>query len=136
MNPIRTMQVPLSPLDLYAMSFSQRMIALRRERGLTQQSFADATGIHVQQIKRYESGSAQPSMDALIRLARAMAISADALLFDEDERQPSDALRLHFEAVSKLPPEEQDTIINVIDGLLIKHEAQRWGQTRKRQASG
>ncbi len=123
-------------LILLDMNFPKRLVALRKAKHHTQASLAEATGIHVQQIKRYESGSAQPSMDALIRLARAMAISADALLFDEDERQPSDALRLHFEAVSKLPPEEQDTIINVIDGLLIKHEAQRWGQTRKRQASG
>jgi DNA-binding XRE family transcriptional regulator len=29
-----------------------RLIALRRERALTQQGFADATDIHVQQIKR------------------------------------------------------------------------------------
>jgi len=44
------------------------------------------------------------------------------------------ALRLHFEAVSKLSPGEQDTIISVIDGLLLKHDAQRWSQPRKRVA--
>jgi hypothetical protein len=32
-------------MDLLAMSFAQRMIGLRRERDLTQQGFADATGI-------------------------------------------------------------------------------------------
>ena len=35
MNPVRTMQVPFFPRDLLAMSFAQRTIALRRERGLT-----------------------------------------------------------------------------------------------------
>ena len=63
-----------------------------------------------------------------------MNVSADALLFDDDERGPDNTLRLHFEAVSKLSPEEQDTIISVIDGLLLKHEAQRWSQPRKRAA--
>ena len=82
----------------------------------------------------HEGGSAQPSVDALIRLAKALAITTDELLFEEDERGPDDTLRLHFEAVSKLSPEEQDTVISVIDGLLLKHDAQRWSQPRKRVA--
>jgi transcriptional regulator with XRE-family HTH domain len=65
MNPVRTMQVPFSPLSLHAMSFALRMIALRRERGLTQQVFADTTGIHIQQIKRYEAEISQPSADVM-----------------------------------------------------------------------
>ncbi|WP_395303122.1 helix-turn-helix domain-containing protein [Pectobacterium zantedeschiae] len=47
------------------MSFSQRVIELRKKRGLTQQGLSDATGIHVQQIKRYEAGSSQPTAEAL-----------------------------------------------------------------------
>jgi transcriptional regulator with XRE-family HTH domain len=121
-----------SLLTALYMSFPKRLVAIRKAKHYTQASLAEATGIHVQQIKRYEGGSAQPSVDALIRLAKALAITTDELLFDEDERGPDNALRLHFEAVSKLSPEEQDTIISVIDGLLLKHEAQRWSQPRKR----
>jgi transcriptional regulator with XRE-family HTH domain len=121
-----------SLLTVLSMSFPERLLALRKARHFTQASLAEATGIHVQQIKRYEGGSAQPSVDALIRLARTLAVTTDALLFDDDERGPDNALRLHFEAVSRLSPEEQDTIISVIDGLLLKHEAQRWSQPRKR----
>jgi transcriptional regulator with XRE-family HTH domain len=41
------------------MSFSDRIITLRRERNLTQQAFTDLTTIHVQQIQRYEANTSQ-----------------------------------------------------------------------------
>jgi transcriptional regulator with XRE-family HTH domain len=112
------------------MSFSARIIALRRERGMTQQGFADATGIHVQQIKRYEANTSQPSADALKKIAKCFGVTTDWLVFEEDERGPSDALRLQFEAVSQLPPEEQSVVKEVLDSLIIKYQARRWDSAR------
>ena len=126
MNPVRTMHVPLSPLDLLAMSFAQRTIALRRERGLTQQGFADATGIHVQQIKRYEAGTSQPSADALKKIAKCFGVTTDWLLFEDSERGPDEDLRLQFEAMGQLSPEEKGVARAVLEGLLLKHAAKRF----------
>jgi hypothetical protein len=53
-------------------------------------------------------------------------VSADKLIFDENERGPDDDLRLHFEAVSKLTLEEKKTIKELLEGMLLKHEAKRW----------
>ena len=75
MNPIRTMQVPFWNWNLHDMSFGGRLIGLRRERNLTQQAFADATGIHVQQIKRYEAGTSQPSAEALRKIEPTLPAS-------------------------------------------------------------
>lgn len=130
MNTTRTMQTQLLPTSLYAMSFSARIIALRRERGMTQQGFADATGIHVQQIKRYEANTSQPSADALKKIAKCFGVTTDWLVFEEDERGPSDELRLQFEAVSQLPPEEQSVVKEVLDSLIIKYQARRWDSAR------
>lgn len=126
MNPVRTMQVPFSPLSLHAMSFALRMITLRRERGLTQQVFADTTGIHVQQIKRYEAGTSQPSADALKKIAKCFGVTTDWLLFEEAERGPDEDLRLQFEAMSQLSPEEKEVARAVLEGLLLKHVARKW----------
>jgi|CXWL01.1.fsa_nt_gi transcriptional regulator with XRE-family HTH domain len=114
------------------MPFPQRLAALRKARSMTQVSLAEKTGIHVVQIRRYETDVSQPSLDAIRKLAIALNASADALVFDETERDPTSQLKLHFEAVSQLPPDQQETIIELIDGMLIKHEAQRWGKPRKR----
>ncbi|MEY3202297.1 MAG: hypothetical protein RIR70_1847 [Pseudomonadota bacterium] len=126
MTPIRIMQDSISPMVLHAMSFAQRMISLRRERGLTQQGFADATGIHVQQIKRYEAGTSQPSAEALKRIAKCFGVTTDWLLFEDAERGPDEDLRLQFEAMGQLTPEEKEVARAVLEGLLIKHVARKW----------
>ena len=108
------------------MSFSSgRLIALRKERGLTQQGLADAVGIHVQQIKRYEAGSSEPSAEALRKLARTFSVSTDQLLFEEGERTPSDDLALQFEAVRQLSDEERAVIKEVVESLIIKYQTRR-----------
>lgn len=126
MTPTRTMQVPLLPVSLYAMSFSARIIALRRERGMTQQGFADATGIHVQQIKRYEANTSQPSAEALKKIAVCFGVTTDWLLFEDAERGPDEDLRLQFEAMNQLSTEEKAVARDVLEGLLLKHTARKW----------
>lgn len=113
---------------LVTMSFSARLIVLRRQKGLTQQGLADATDIHVQQIKRYEAGTSQPSAEALKKIALTLHVSTDSLLFEEDERGLDDRLKLQFEAVSKLDERERDAVETVIAGVLHMHDAKRWTQ--------
>jgi transcriptional regulator with XRE-family HTH domain len=81
---------------------------------------------HQSQIHRNESGASQPTLDTLRKLARALSITTDELVFEEDERGPDDALRLQFEAVSRFNPDEKKTAKDVLDGLILKHEARRW----------
>lgn len=107
-------------------TLGRRLSALRKERGLTQQALGELTGVHMMQIHRYESGGSQPSIDVLKKLARALRVSSDELLFDEEERGPDEELRLQFEAMSRLAPEEKRVVIEVLDGLLLKHDARRW----------
>ncbi|MFT4434382.1 hypothetical protein ACMX25_13435 [Caballeronia sp. 15715] len=41
-------------------------------------------------------------------------------------RGPSEDLRLQFEAVSQFSPEEKQTVRELLEGLILKHEARRW----------
>ena len=108
------------------MKFSQRLAATRKDRGLTQDALAEAAGINVSQVRRYEGGTSQPSLDALRKLTLALSISADELLFDKDERGPDKQLRLQFEALSRLEPREKEIAMEILDGILLKHDAKRW----------
>jgi transcriptional regulator with XRE-family HTH domain len=110
---------------LAAMNFSGRVIALRKQRGFTQQGLADTSGIHVQQIKRYEAGHAQPTAEALKKLAISLHVTSDALLFDETERSPSDDLVLQFEAVSQMPEEERRIIKALLEGMIMKYKTKQ-----------
>jgi len=104
------------------MSFSARVITLRKQKGLTQQGLADTSGIHVQQIKRYEAGHAQPTAEALKKLALALHVTADTLLFEEGEREPDDDLKLRFEAIAAMLPEEQEVAKAVLDAIIVKSQ--------------
>lgn len=86
-------------------------------------------GVHVTQIRRYEAGNSAPTLDVLRQLAIALSISADALVFDEDERGPSDDLRLIFEAASQLDDDGKQLVKAVVEGVLLRHEAHRWSNT-------
>ena len=111
---------------ILSMSFSKRLVALRKQQNMTQSQMATAVDIHVSQIKRYEAGETQPSLDVLRRIALALHISADVLLFDEDERGPDDELKLMFEAISQFGPEDKKVVSKILQGLIIQDQTQRW----------
>ena len=110
------------------MDFPKRLALLRKEKSLTQKELANLIGLHVAQIRRYESGSSQPTLDVIRKIAIVLHVSADRLIFDDNERGPDDELRLHFEAVSKMTPEEKRTVKDLLEGMILKHEAKRWHQ--------
>ena len=112
-------------LVLY-MDFPERLSSFRKEKKLTQKQLCEIIGVHVAQIRRYENGTSQPTLDVIRKIAIALHVSADKLIFDENERGPDDDLRLHFEAVSKLTPEEKRTVKELLEGMILKHEAKRW----------
>jgi transcriptional regulator with XRE-family HTH domain len=112
------------------MHFPARLIQLRKALGLTQQGLADAAELHVNQVRRYEAGTAQPTLDALIRLAKVLHVSLDDLVFMTGERGPSDDLALQFEAINDFTPAEKQTVRDLLEGLILKHVARRWDTPR------
>ncbi len=110
------------------MGFPKNLTILRKNKGLTQQLMADKLGIHVSQLKRYEKGTSQPTLDVFRKIVLALNVNADNLLFEE-KRGPEDDLRYHFEAVSKLDQDEKKVIKELIEGILLKHDAKRWTKT-------
>ena len=126
-------------LDAYAVfvtknatetGFPTRMAELRKEKGFTQQQLAESVGVHVQQLKRYEGGISQPTLDVIRNMAMALGVSSDMLLFGKDERGPDEALKLQFEAVSKFDPESKKVVQQVLDSMILQQEARRWSAGR------
>ena len=87
-------------------------------------------GMHISQIRHYEGGQSQPTLYAIRKLAKALSVSADMLLFEEDERGPGDDLRLQFEAVSRFDEDEKQVVRSLLEGMILKHEARRWSGSK------
>jgi transcriptional regulator with XRE-family HTH domain len=114
-------------MNFLPMSFPERLAALRKERGLTQTQMADKVGVHFSQLKRYEYGTSQPTVEVFKRITLALNVSADELLFEPGERGPrEDDLKFQFEAVSKLTKKERDTVKFIIDSILLMYDAKRY----------
>lgn len=111
------------------MKFPDRLLRLRKEKNLSQQALADKIGVSVVQIRRYEAGSSQPTLDVIRNLAIALGVSADVLIFEAHERDPSEDLRLQFEKMNQFNADEKRVAKAVLEGLILKHEAKKWDST-------
>jgi len=109
--------------------FPECLVELRKERGWTQQALCALVRRGIAQLKRYESGASQPTLDVIKRLAQALRVSSDYLLFGKNERGPDDDLRLQFEAFSRFSSEEKKVVKSVLEGMILKHEAKRWSSS-------
>ena len=109
------------------MSFPQRLATLRKQQGLTQQALAERVGVHVTQLRRYEAGTAQPTLAVVRRIAISLSVSADTLVFDDNERGPhDDDLRLHLEAIGRLDDNDKAMVKSLLDAILLRADAKRW----------
>ena len=68
------------------MKLSEKLVLLRREKGLTQSELADAMELSRQTVSRWEAGSSLPAPENLARLSRFYAVPADYLLNEKAER--------------------------------------------------
>jgi transcriptional regulator with XRE-family HTH domain len=107
------------------MSIADNLRRLRRERSLTLQQMADLVGLHLNQVRRYEIGESQPSLEALKKIAVALSVTTDDLIFGAAERGPDEALKLKFEAIRQFDPDERKLAEGVLDSLINNHQAKR-----------
>jgi transcriptional regulator with XRE-family HTH domain len=96
---------------------------------MTQRVLAETIRISVVQIQRYESGKSQPTLDVIRRLAVALGVSADLLVFNTQEREPEEDLRLQFEILSQFNADEKKVAKALLEALILKHEAKKWGSS-------
>lgn len=107
------------------MGFPDRLSKIRKERKLGFNELAKMIEIHSTQLRRYEKGESQPTLDVLRKLAIALNVPGDMLLFDEQEREPPEDFILQFEALAKLNAEDKKAVRAMIDGMLIRHQAKK-----------
>lgn len=64
------------------MDFSEKLTALRKQEGLSQEQLADRLGVTRQSVSKWESGAAFPELIKLISLSEIFGVSVDYLVKD------------------------------------------------------
>lgn len=70
------------------MHLGERIYHLRTEKGMSQGDLADALSVSRQSVSKWETGSATPDLEKLLKLSQLFDISLDALVKEEAPDQP------------------------------------------------
>lgn len=65
------------------MTLSEKIAALRRRAGLSQEQLGERLGVSRQAVSRWEAGGAAPELDKIVQLSRLFGVTTDALLLEE-----------------------------------------------------
>jgi transcriptional regulator with XRE-family HTH domain len=60
-------------------ALGKAVLALRVERGLTQEQLADASGLHATYISGIERGQRNPSWETMVKIARGLEVPLSEL---------------------------------------------------------
>jgi transcriptional regulator with XRE-family HTH domain len=111
------------------MSLAKKIVALRKERNLTQKELAKSIGVHFSHMSRYERGISLPSIDVVKKIAQVFNVSTDYLLLDDQAvlatTLPDTELLQLFAAVSQMPEQEKAAIKIVLGSMLVKHQIEQ-----------
>jgi transcriptional regulator with XRE-family HTH domain len=66
------------------MKFEEKLIQLRKSRGMSQEDLAEHLDVSRQAVSRWEQGSTLPDIPNLRKLCDLFQVSADELIRDED----------------------------------------------------
>jgi transcriptional regulator with XRE-family HTH domain len=108
-----------------ATDFGKRIAEARRQRGLTQQQFADLLGVSRKMVDYYERRATNVTADVVKNLASVLDISADNLLGLESKRPkpgPKSKLQIQIEQIQRLPKAKQQVVSQVLE-MAVKSAA-------------
>lgn len=74
------------------MTFSDKLIALRRKAGWSQEELAERLNVSRQSVSKWESAQSMPDIDKIVQLSSLFSVATDYLLKDwQDDPQPAAA---------------------------------------------
>lgn len=99
------------------MKFEEKLVILRKKKGLSQEQLANELEISRQAVSRWELGSTLPDADNLLKLSSLFGVSIDYLLHDEYESD-DDLPKLKQTHQNIRQKNEKDAKTNLIAGIL------------------
>lgn len=99
----------------------KRIKQCREKLGLTQEEFAEKTGLTTNYISTLERGASFPRCEKLILLINALEVSADAIFCDVINHSSQYMASELSEKIERLPAEAQKRVLNVLE-IMVQQE--------------
>jgi transcriptional regulator with XRE-family HTH domain len=86
--------------------------------------------VGISQIRRYETDKSTPSLDATIKLVKAIGVSIDEMVFDKATAIASNKiidreLLEQFEMISYMDEEERNLVKKILEGVIVKNQVEK-----------
>lgn len=104
--------------------FSERLRALRKERGMTLQQLAAQFKMSHSTLSKYETGSRKPDMDMLKKLSDFFGVSVDYMMGESPVRSKEETVIVNRRSpMEDLPPEAHKELESFIEYLRSKYRS-------------
>jgi len=98
--------------------FAERLIRIRKAKGITQIDLARLSGMSQRVVALYETTIKHPTADFVLRLARALDVSVDQLMGRRPVKIKEEVSRKTIKKakmLEELQPDDQKTVMRMID---------------------
>ena len=103
---------------LRRMTIANRLVAVRNQKRMSQESVAVAMGLSQAIISKYEAGLSEVSLDVMIKFADAYGGSIDYILGRELLRDNSTISGRLLTAFEKLPAQNQEVFVLITETVV------------------
>jgi transcriptional regulator with XRE-family HTH domain len=112
------------------MKIGEKLILLRKEKGLSQTDLAKKLETSLSTLGRWERGDALPDVADLKKLSEIFGVTADFIIFDDVPRDgrvdiPDLHLLYQFEEAATLDEEKRTVIKQFLDAFLFKEKIEK-----------
>ena len=114
----------------YGEAFAHRLKTLRKDRGYTQYTFADALNTPRQNIQGYETAAKFPKYEMLVKICKLLGVSGDYMLGMDEQTMPSENQSIFVDQIKGLEQlckdasrERQKTVDSILKDVYAIMEA-------------
>ncbi len=107
------------------MSFGQNLKTLRTDKKISQTTLAKSIQVHPNHVSRYERDIAMPSIEVAQRMAEALEVSIDTLVYGKNDIYPAITdreLASLFKQTQFLNNKQKETVKNLLSAFILKVE--------------
>lgn len=119
-----------NPLIITLMSFGDNLKKIQAEKDISQGDLAKMIDVHATHISRYERNLTSPTIDVAKKIADALEVSTDALIYGSDEQivnnklNAAELLQL-FNKVQQLSDEDISSVKAMLKAFVFQKDLQK-----------
>ncbi len=116
------------------LNIAEKIKTIKKEKHISQAQLVEKVNVHVTHISKIETESYTPSVELLKKIADALEVTTDFLIYDKAESvNPMNlydtSLYKKMKLIDSMANNDKETILNIIDAFTIKK--QMWSVLKK-----